>query len=97
MAAPSALAEVAFQELRPQGAAALAGDQLARQQPGDDLGDLLVPGPRPNLADVKDLGRPLVEEMPVAHEHDGTVPIPVDRLVGNDRRVLLLPENDAAR
>src|SRR5262245_23685077 len=64
--AAAAFAEVVAQELGPQDGASLGGHDLAGEHPGDDLGVLFVAGADPHLADVKNLGRALLQKVLVA-------------------------------
>src|SRR5262249_45179591 len=96
LAVRSAFAQVVLEQFPAQRAAALGGDDFAGEHAGDDLCVFIIPRTGADLAHVKNFRRSFAEKIPIAHEHDVTIPFPLDGVVRNDNGVLLLPEDDPA-
>src|SRR5262245_31932224 len=94
--APSAGAEVVFQELRTNVGAILGGDDFALHQADDDLRVRRRLHAGADGANVEHLGRARREEILVSNKDDVAVAVPVDRLVGHQDRLLLFTQNDLA-
>src|SRR5262249_18465717 len=92
--APAPFAEVAFQEFRPEDGTALGGDDLASQDADDDLGVFLALGTGADLAELEELGGAISEKVLVADKDDLAVAVGVDRVVGNNQRVLLFAKHN---
>src|SRR5581483_5516824 len=91
--APSPLAQAAPEQFGPQRGAALHRDQFAGQDACDDLRMAVVLGAEPDGAGVEDFWRAVLEEVFVPHEDDVTIALPLDRPIGDDDGLGLLPED----
>jgi hypothetical protein len=94
MFAQSASAEVAFEELRPQHAAAFGNDHLAGQQTGNHFHLVAIRYAGPDHPSVKHFVRIVGKEVLVANKRHVAAALPMDCIFGRDDGSVFVTEHN---